>query len=113
MKIKLWNKVVEVTSSWNGPFCIMGDFNSTVAPEERMISIVDHQGIHNFSMFLDVGGLVYIPIQNKRFTWFGGDGKKSRIDRMVVNQIWLQECSTSILIADEKDESDHRPLIWG
>ncbi|GKB22303.1 cysteine-rich receptor-like protein kinase [Tanacetum coccineum] len=61
---------------------------------------------------LDMGGLVDIQIQNKRFTWFSGDGKKSRIDRMVVNHIWLQMCPTSILIADVKDDSDYVLQGW-
>ncbi|XP_071740712.1 uncharacterized protein [Rutidosis leptorrhynchoides] len=39
--------------------------------------------------------------------------KKSRIDRVLVNSLWLQFFPDLILQAGDPKTSDHKPIIWG
>ncbi|XP_071727195.1 uncharacterized protein [Rutidosis leptorrhynchoides] len=67
----------------------------------------------NFNEFLSRANLIDQNIQNEMFTWDGPDGKKSRIDRVLVNLEWLNLWPDAVLIAGNKNTSDHNPLIWG
>ncbi|XP_071741231.1 uncharacterized protein [Rutidosis leptorrhynchoides] len=112
-KKEVWRHIAKMIGKWNGPTCVLGDFNSTVAPNERLREEVDVVNMDNFNDFIARANLIDQNIQNDMFTWDGPGGKKSRIDRILVNIEWLSLWPGAVVIAGDKNMSDHKPLIWG
>ncbi|WJX49459.1 hypothetical protein P8452_35893 [Trifolium repens] len=98
-----------------GKWCVMGDFNAVLSPEERRgvnagaSSNIELSGFRNF--FNEVE-LVDLPILGRRFTWYHANGlAMSRIDRGWVSSEWLDEWGDCAVWVCPRDVSDHCPLI--
>ncbi|GJT53297.1 cytochrome P450 [Tanacetum coccineum] len=91
----------------------MGDFNSITHLEDKLHCTIDEQNMLNFNDFISNANLFDVPIHNYKFTRFGRQGKRSRIDRMLVNAAWISTWPNAKLVTGEKEESDHLPIIWG
>ncbi|XP_071713332.1 uncharacterized protein [Rutidosis leptorrhynchoides] len=109
----IWFHIAKMINGWNGPTCVMGDFNSTCFPHERLREEIDVVNMANFNDFISSASLIDQNIQNLMYTWDGPGGKKSRIDRVLVNVEWINLWPGAVLLAGDKSSSDHNPLIWG
>lgn len=109
---RLWfGELKEVVSKChNEPLCLLGDFNCVRTMEERMNTIFKPSEGRALDEFIVDGGLWDIPLSSYRFTWFGTQGKKSRIDRVIVNFKWLEKYQWH-LHSFPRQHSDHRPLF--
>ena len=72
------------------PVVFIGDFNSIRSKKERKNCVYARHDMEAFNRMIDDGNLLEIEITNAKFTWFGPDGKKSKLDRVLVNTEWLQ-----------------------
>ncbi|KAL8503601.1 hypothetical protein ACS0TY_022363 [Phlomoides rotata] len=73
-------------------FCVMGDFNSIRAPEERQgrEDSRDIRDINKFNNFIIQSNLVDIQVIGRYFTWYRPNGScKSKLDRVLVNSEWI------------------------
>ncbi|PWA88678.1 hypothetical protein CTI12_AA087500 [Artemisia annua] len=101
-----WSQLCRLVLSWNGPCCVMGDFNITRYDHERR-----RQGHHRrsqeiFDKFIIKSNMMDLPLLGKKFTWSGKDGKCSRIDRCCVSGHLDLSCL-------DIDLSDHNAIRLG
>lgn len=67
------------------PLCIIGDFNSVRAESERNTCVYRRKDSVGFDNFIKDNILLDINLSNASFTWFGPDGKCSKLDRVILN----------------------------
>lgn len=66
--------------------------------------------ITGFNQFVDNSNLLDLDIVDGPFTWFGLAGRKSILDRTLVNSHWWSEGSW-ILRTTNRKRSDHKALL--
>ncbi|XP_071707966.1 uncharacterized protein [Rutidosis leptorrhynchoides] len=82
-KIEMWIRLENLISNYDSAWVLCGDFNE-----------------------------IEIPINGKRFTRISVDGTKfSKLDRVLVNDNFLKLWKDLSVIALERKESDHCPLL--
>lgn len=99
-----------VNSYKDEPLCLLGDFNSVRSREERQNFIFKPFEGRILEELIEDGGLWDIPLSSHKFTWFGPQGKKSKLDRAIVNFKWLENYQWH-LRSFPRQHSDHRPLF--
>ena len=68
--------------------------------------------IEDFNYFIDSNGLLDIPAVGKKYTWFKANGTaKSRLDRCLVSEEWLQIWPASKKYVQPRSVSDHCALV--
>lgn len=94
-KKSLWEDLTKVKMARHEPtWCFCGDFNAERSRSER--KGVRGRGeqtseLIGFNSFIDSIFLLELPLVGKKFPWFKLDGTtKSRINRVFVNEEWLQ-----------------------
>jgi len=90
----LWEELSKCKeNSQIGMWCFCGDFNAIRRRVERQRT---NRGdfikeMKEFNGFIETNLLMDLPIVGKKFTWFKSNGTtKSRIDRALVTEEWLQ-----------------------
>lgn len=91
------------------PLCLMGDFNSVTSKEDRANCVQNNRDMTSFNVFIDETGLIELQGANFLFTWFGPKDKKSRLDRVLVNDKWILTHQWKVS-AGHRRSSDHLPL---
>ncbi|RVW34020.1 hypothetical protein CK203_091994 [Vitis vinifera] len=81
-----------------GPWCLGGDFNITLAQGERNRQGRITSAMRRFAEVVDDLGLVDLQLQGGAFTWTGGLNNMSRahLDRFLVSPCWLDQFSRGI-----------------
>nr|KYP37723.1 hypothetical protein KK1_041065 [Cajanus cajan] len=95
-------------------WCIVGDFNTVRRQDERKWVIGEYgvRDMEEFNSFIRDMELIDIPLVGKRFTWFKSDGSMmSRLDRVLVSEIWSAHWGAGYVEVIPRDVSDHCPLI--
>ena len=72
----------------NGLWCIAGDFNAILSPEERSRGGSLNSNMRTFSEVIEDLELKDLPLVGGPFTWNGGvnNWSFSRLDRFLVNE---------------------------
>lgn len=94
----------------NEPICFLGDFNCVRSMEERLNTLYKPLEGRLLEELLVDGGLWDIPLVSHKFTWFGPQGKKSKLDRAIVNVKWSENYQWH-LYSFQRQHSDHRPIF--
>ncbi|XP_058775266.1 uncharacterized protein LOC131649524 [Vicia villosa] len=114
-KKALWDKLLDLKKVFNdGEWIIGGDFNAVKNGRERRGRAVGvlKKEVELFTEFILMRGLVDIPCKEKKYTWFGGDGKAmSRIDRFLLSNVVVNRWDVIGQMVGDRDISDHCP-IW-
>lgn len=114
-KMKLWDRLDLVVSQMvNVKLCIIGDFNSIIAAEQRVGSgwRISSREIHEFKLFVVVNRLVDVGLQGRKFTWYNCSGScKSLLDRALINEKWLENWNETRLRGLPRSISDHCAII--
>lgn len=92
------------------PMCAMGDFNSIRLEKDRSGCVYNHRDTQGFNSFMADTGMLEIEGIDYSFTWFGPMNKKSKLDRVLVNDKWLSCCCWKVQ-GNHRRHSDHIPLI--
>ncbi|XP_015169932.1 uncharacterized protein [Solanum tuberosum] len=109
-RIPLWTAIHKMSSQINEPWLIMGDFNSILEQEDRIVgSQVQDAETKDFKECVNDSNLVELQIGGRNFTWTNGH-VYSRIDKAIVNAEWVNKMATQQVIAMEPLFSDHSPL---
>ncbi|KAL4342539.1 hypothetical protein GQ457_08G027970 [Hibiscus cannabinus] len=66
----LWIDLLALKSLHSGKWIAGGDYN-TVCHKERSGCSQSMLGMRNFNKFIDEATLIYLPLHEKKFTWFG------------------------------------------
>ncbi|KAK4382381.1 hypothetical protein Sango_2877100 [Sesamum angolense] len=98
------------------PWLILGDFNAVIDTSEVCGQAADTSAsMADFRNCVRDTGLVQLPFTGCPFTWHNcSEGPRSlwkRLDRMLVNEAWLDAWPGSSYISALPSTSDHSPLI--
>ncbi|XP_074314470.1 uncharacterized protein LOC141649687 [Silene latifolia] len=112
-RLSLWQSLQLMHQVVNGPWVVMGDFNSVLAMDERIGSEISSAEMRDFQECVDVCGIGDIPAHGSFFTWNNkhdvGDMVFSRIDRAMVNDEWLLKFPDTIIMFHPEGLFDHCP----
>ena len=98
---------------WENPWCVGGDFNENLSPNERSRGGRISNTMRRFSDVLNDLGLRDLPLQGGHYTWQGGSNGRSmsRLDRFLVSPDWESQCNRVIQRRLPRPVSDHFPIM--
>ena len=107
-----WEGLGSLKGLWEGPWCIGGDFNMVLSPNERNTVGRLSLSMRRFAEVLNELRLRDIPIQRGPFTWRGGQNNHSMscLDRFLVMADWESQFSNVVQSSLPRPVSDHCPL---
>lgn len=110
-KVILWNRLSGFNNlSLNSPSVFIGDFNCTRTQIERVSCQGNSWDSEIFDKWITRSNLIDLQIDNCKFTWIGPNGKRSKLDRALVNANWAQLGNWRLQALPRKN-SDHKPLL--
>ncbi|RVX05984.1 hypothetical protein CK203_018664 [Vitis vinifera] len=109
----LWNELGAIHGLWNGPWCVAGDFNAILSPEERSRGWSFNSDMRRFVEVIEELQLKDLTLFGGPFTWSGGVNNQtmSRLDRFLVNEGWDCRFSHSRQSVLPRPVSDHFPIL--
>ncbi|XP_074301391.1 uncharacterized protein LOC141632776 [Silene latifolia] len=91
----LWSRLQDMSGHIHSPWLICGDFNTVLAPSERLGGSTTKEEMEDFQNCLDVCHMVDIPATGSLFTWNNKQEAAtrifSRLDRALVNHEWIDQ----------------------
>nr|XP_009590938.1 uncharacterized protein LOC104088038 [Nicotiana tomentosiformis] len=106
----LWEDLLELQRVQQWPWLIMGDFNAILDVEDRQNGTpVQEIEIRDFKIFLWDAGLAEMKSIGRKLTWTNG-AIFSKIDRALVNSVWMMGLSQLEVHVMDPGMSDHSPL---
>ncbi|KAL0914872.1 hypothetical protein M5K25_015257 [Dendrobium thyrsiflorum] len=114
-RFKLWDSLREVGSSISSPWALLGDFNCCCQPSEKSggSTLLQSQLWDFKSLIFDLG-LLDLASTGLKFTWFNQsatDPIHLKLDRMLINDKWLEHYPNSYYEVHPPNCSDHSPII--
>ena len=108
-----WEELGSIKGLWDDPWCVGGDFNEILSPDERSKGGRISNSMRRYADILNDLELRDLPLQGGPFTWRGGlNGRsKSRLDRFVVSDDWESHCCNVIQCCLPRAVSDHCPIL--
>ncbi|KAL5137892.1 putative ribonuclease H protein [Glycine soja] len=115
-KREQWDELKLLKSSLNdGPWCIVGDFNSIRHQHERINSsqsVGNLTSISEFNSWISDMALEEVRSVGRNFTWYRPNGTvMSRLDRFLLSDEWLSQWPDSTQFVLDRDFSDHCPIL--
>ncbi|KAK4383903.1 hypothetical protein Sango_3110400 [Sesamum angolense] len=113
---ELWQGLTELAMSVDLPWLVGGDFNAVLDMSEVSGASGDIRvAMHDFNDCISQTGLISLPMQGERFSWHNcsTDGRSlwKRLDRMFVNDAWLEQWPNLFYTCLTPRTSDHSPLV--
>ncbi|KAK4384618.1 hypothetical protein Sango_3042700 [Sesamum angolense] len=110
------NGLTELAVSVDLPWLVGGDFNAVLDMSEVSGASGDIRvAMHEFNDCIIQTGLISPPMQGERFSWHNcsTDGRSlwKRLDRMFVNDAWLERWPNLFYTCLTPRTSDHSPLV--
>ena len=98
---------------WEGPWCLRGDFNEILSPNERSRGGRLSPIMRRFFEILNDLVLRDLLLQGGPYTWRGGQNGRlmSRLDKFLVFADWESPCSKAIKRCLPRPISDHSPIL--
>ena len=108
-----WEELGSLKGLWGGPWCLGGDFNVTLSPNERKRGGRLSPFMGRFAEVVNELGLRDLTLQGDLFTWRGGlNGRlMSRLDRFLVTANWENKFSNAVQSTLSGPMSDHCPIL--
>ncbi|KAK8996758.1 hypothetical protein V6N11_020257 [Hibiscus sabdariffa] len=115
-KRKFWETLVSFRNDVNAKWCVLGDFNVVVSPEEKYRGNPFDQNSAKWNYeFLDQTYLMEIPSSGGSFTWSNQrcneESILEKLDRILSSLDWNFLFLKAISIIDVAIASDHSPII--
>ena len=111
----VWTRLGSLLSNFSDfCWCVCGDFNAIRSPAERESRVVGTivEDYSHFNQFIDSNVLFDLPLCDRNFTWFRGDGVSlSRLDRFLITKDWCVRWPHFIQRALIHGLSDHCPIL--
>ncbi|XP_057789837.1 uncharacterized protein LOC131006698 [Salvia miltiorrhiza] len=114
-KAESWDKL-QILAEQNRDrcLCIMGDFNAIRERGERVgkSENFDTADMRRFDAFIRDSELTEVRTQGRKFTWYQANGRcKSKLDRFLVNNCWLDSWPSTVERCLQRSVSDHCPIL--
>ena len=112
-KESFWEELGSIKGLWDGPWCVGGDFNEILFPNERSRGGRLSNSMRRFSDILNDLDLRDLPLQGGPYTWRGGlnGSSMSRLDRFLVTTDWESHCNKVTQRCLSRPVSDHFPIL--
>ncbi|XP_071728625.1 uncharacterized protein [Rutidosis leptorrhynchoides] len=111
-KIRLWNSLVNSIGNNDEAWIVCGDFNEVRDRAKRLNCEYIEYRARRFNDFINKCKLVEIPLGGRRFTRISDDGVKfSKLDRFLVSDKLSQHWSNLMVVALEREKSEHCPIV--
>ncbi|KAH1131307.1 hypothetical protein J1N35_002685 [Gossypium stocksii] len=88
-----------------------GDFNAITNKSERRNCLGLLKGSKDFLKFIENCSLVDLPMLWRKFTWYGPENKKSRLDRFLLDEGWFEKIEDFQQQGLNRTVSDHIPIL--
>ncbi|KAL4342378.1 hypothetical protein GQ457_08G025470 [Hibiscus cannabinus] len=88
-QVELWEFLLSLKETDDAKWLMGGDFNATRNQSERKDSSYPIAIRENFNSFIQGSKLIDLPLRGKKFTWYGPNGKRSRLDRFLIDEYWV------------------------
>lgn len=113
LRSSLWDELAGLSSWWEQPWCIGGDFNVTRFPAERSRDVRINAAMMEFSDFIFEQDLMDLPLTGWPFTWSNNQETPSwsRLDRFLVSLDWEVKFPSSLQKRLPRLCSDHFPIL--
>lgn len=114
-KVVLWD-IIQTVVLQNSSccVCVIGDFNVVRRESEREGRgvVSNSRDISSFDGFIRNSGLIDLPLHGRSFTWYKPNGRcRSRLDRILINNSWINRWPNSNQKGLLRTLSDHVPII--
>ncbi|KAL0913715.1 hypothetical protein M5K25_017196 [Dendrobium thyrsiflorum] len=114
-RIPLWHQLSILADSISTPWIVMGDFNCFREPNDKSGGVPTHfSRLGEFNNWVFNYGTADLKSTGLRYTWFNrhvDDPIHIKLDRMLVNQNWLDCFPFSFYKVIPPTCSDHSPLL--
>ena len=113
LRESFWEELGSIRGLWENPWCVGGDFNEILSPNERSRGGRISNSMRRFADVLNELGLRDLPLQGGHYTWQGGSNGRSmsRLDRFLVTPDWESQCNRVIQRRLPRPVSDHFPIM--
>ncbi|KAL0302257.1 UNVERIFIED_CONTAM: hypothetical protein Scaly_3037800, partial [Sesamum calycinum] len=114
---ELWQGLIELAVTvGNVPWLVGGDFNAVLDMSEVSGASGDIRvTVNEFNDCILQTGLLSLPMQGERFAWHNCslDGRSlwKRLDRLLVNDVWMDRWPNLFYTCLTPRTSDHSPLV--
>ncbi|KAL0288240.1 UNVERIFIED_CONTAM: hypothetical protein Sradi_7101500 [Sesamum radiatum] len=113
----LWGELLQISGAIvDVPWCVLGDFNIVLDASESCgrVAEVTH-AMDEFKAFISDAVLVHLPFTGCPYSWHNcSEGSRSLwrcLDRVLVNDAWLDIWPHSSYLSSLPQTSDHSPLV--
>ena len=108
---RLWEALEQFSTSITLPWIAVGDYNVISSAEERIGgSAPNIRDLEEFNSALNRSGLFPVQFDGSAYTWTNGR-MWQRLDRAVVNSVWLSDIEMTRVAHLQRGRSDHCPLL--
>ncbi|KAK4382597.1 hypothetical protein Sango_2856800 [Sesamum angolense] len=117
LRRELWQELIELAGTiGNVPWLVGGDFNAVLDMSEVSGASRDIRvAMNEFNDCILQTGLLSLPMQGERFTWHNCslDGRSlwKRLDRLLVNDVWMERWPNLYYTCLTPRTSDHSPMV--
>ncbi|KAH0714422.1 hypothetical protein KY284_007327 [Solanum tuberosum] len=114
-RLELWEELDSIIDRDRWPWIIGGDFNVILNEEEKLggLPFTQHEAI-DFASFICMCALSEVQTIGSKFTWWNGQIEEEcifkRLDRILVNQEFVEVFPSSEVHHLIRQGSDHAPL---
>ncbi|KAK2443571.1 hypothetical protein QL285_014660 [Trifolium repens] len=113
----LWIALSQIQSQHLLPWCFLGDFNTILGSHEyRGNSFPARLPMSEFKNWTDTNNLIHLQTHGSFFTWANGRRGRhytqKRLDRVICNHEWFDNCNSVNVSTLTKNKSDHFPILF-
>ena len=113
---KLWLDLTTLLQTHQGPWLLVGDFNSVLGAHERVGGRLPlHISCFEFLEWTNMNALIHMDTNGAKYTWTnrreGGAFMAQRLDRAICNESWFDTWNITSCNTLVKCFSDHFPLL--
>lgn len=115
-KAQFWDSLMAIEKAWNGPWCILGDFNSILDQKDKCGGrLVAQSSSTSFRGFVQDSGLIDIDFSSNQYTWnnkrCGLSNIQERLDRGFMNDASQLLFPHAHILHLSALNSDHKPIL--
>ncbi|KAL0920796.1 hypothetical protein M5K25_009965 [Dendrobium thyrsiflorum] len=107
----LWDQISNFHANCGLPWLVGGDFNTIASSDERLGGAIPcYNSMEDFNKVISNCNLIDIGFSGERFTWHRGH-LWQRLDRVLFNENWLNNCGCTKVVHLSRTLSDHSPIL--